>query len=59
MLTDVLQSLIVPRYVRRYVGRHRERLAPTEFSVGIDAAVVMAPAPRPADGDSSAEMRRI
>jgi len=58
MLTAVLQSLIAPRYVRRYVGRHRERMAPTEFSVGVDAAVVITPAPGPVDRDSSTELRR-
>jgi hypothetical protein len=53
MLTAVLQSLLAPRYIRRYVGRHRERLATTGFSVGVDAEVVIAPAPRPAGSDGA------
>lgn len=55
MLTAVLQSLITPRYVRRYVGRHRERLVTSGFSAGVDAEVVIAPTPRPATSDSPAE----
>jgi hypothetical protein len=55
MLTAVLQSLIAPRNFRRYVGRHRERVAPNGFSVGVDAAVIIAPTPRPVDRESSAE----
>ena len=54
MLTTVLQSLIAPRNLRRYVGRHRERVAPNGFSVGVDAAVTIA-SPRPVDRESSAE----
>jgi len=48
MLTAVLQSLIAPRYPRRYVGRHRERVATLGFGAGVDAVVVIAPMPGPA-----------
>jgi hypothetical protein len=49
MLTAVLQSLIPPRYPRRYVGRHRAHLVASGFSVGVDAEVAILPSPRPPD----------
>jgi hypothetical protein len=49
MLTAVLQSLIPPRYPRRYVGRHRPRLDASGFSIGVDAEVAIMPSPRPPD----------
>lgn len=55
MLTAVLQSLKAPRSLRRYVGRHRERLDPNGFSVGGDSAVIIAPTQRPVERESSAE----
>jgi hypothetical protein len=35
MLTAMIQSLIGPRYPRRYVGRHRARLIVLSISTAI------------------------